>query len=835
MNPSYNPELIEPKWQKVWEEKKIFKAEPHSSKKKYYCLEMFPYPSGRIHMGHVRNYSMGDVVARYKRMKGYNVLHPMGWDSFGMPAENAAIENKTHPAKWTFENIDYMRSQLKKMGFSYDWDREVATCKPEYYRWEQQIFLEMFEKGVAYKKRSFVNWCDKCQTVLANEQVEQGACWRCGTIVRQRPLDQWFFKITDYAAELLQETYHLPGWPERVLIMQREWIGESHGATIRFPLEEGAHAKERFIEVFTTRPDTLYGTTFMSFAAEHPWVRELSKGTPQEREVKIFIDKVAKMDRETRLTGEYEKEGVFTGAYCLNPLTGRRMPIYAANFVLMEYGTGAVMAVPAHDQRDFEFAKKYKLPIVVVILPASGFAGAPMPPGELPVGLDPLTMREAYEEPGFLVNSGKFNGMSSEHAKEEIVRYLEEKKAGHKTTTYKLRDWGISRQRYWGTPIPILYCPHCGTVPVPQKDLPIVLPTNVEFTGEGGSPLLRVKEFLQTKCPQCGGDAKRETDTMDTFVESSWYFLRYCSPHQDQGPFDRQEVAYWMVDESGEVGVDQYIGGIEHAVLHLLYARFFTKVLRDLGYLDKNLKEPFKNLLTQGMVIKDGSKMSKSKGNVVDPNYLIEKYGADTARVFSLFAAPPEKDLEWNDAGVEGAYRFLGRIYRLVNNWTPEDDVKNQPHKDVLMRNKTIKKVTEDLEKFHFNTAIAAIMEYLNHLQKLLPKVSRMDLESMILLLSPFAPHFAEELWEFLGHKTLASETPWPAYDEAVLEKVESVTLVLQVNGIVRGTLQVAPGLTEEEARDVARRDEKVQKYLLNKNVVKTIYVPNRLINLVVV
>ncbi len=877
MNSSYDPKFIEPKWQKVWEEKKVFKAEPNPSKKKYYCLEMFPYPSGRIHMGHVRNYSIGDVVARYKRMKGYNVLHPMGWDSFGMPAENAAIENKTHPAKWTFENIDSMRAQLKKMGFSYDWDREVATCKPEYYRWEQQIFLEMFEKGLAYKKRSFVNWCEKCQTVLANEQVEQGMCWRCGAGVQQRPLDQWFFKITDYAAELLQETYHLPGWPERVLIMQREWIGESHGATIRFNVEgpppsplagegrgEGTNGEACFIEVFTTRPDTLYGTTFLSLAAEHPWVRELSRGTPQEKEVKIFVARVAKMDRETRLKGEYEKEGVFTGVYGINPLNGRRLPIYAANFVLMEYGTGAVMAVPAHDQRDFEFAKKYKLPIVVVIQPVNSPAPAKpdarIPPIELPTGLDPLTMREAYEEAGFLVNSDKFNGMPSEHVKGEIVRYLEEKGIGYKTTTYKLRDWGISRQRYWGAPIPILYCPHCGTVPVPKKDLPVVLPTDVEFTGEGGSPLLKVREFLHAKCPKCGGDAKRETDTMDTFVESSWYFLRYCTvsprpakpepglqsggesslppiPPIDsiQKVFDKASISYWMKADNTHWGVDQYIGGIEHAVLHLLYSRFFTKVLRDLGYVDKEIREPFLNLLTQGMVIKDGSKMSKSKGNVVDPNYLIEKYGADTARIFSLFAAPPEKDLDWNDAGVEGAYRFLGRVYRLVNNWTVDDDVKDPPHRDLLMRNKTIKKVTEDLEKFHFNTAIAAIMEYLNHLQKSLPKVARLDLEAMILLLSPFAPHFAEELWEFLGQKTLVSETAWPTYDEAVLEKVASVTLVLQVNGIVRGTIEVTPGLTEDEARDAARRDEKVQKYLLNKKVVKTIYVPNRLINLVAV
>ena len=534
MNPQYDPNLIESKWQKIWEDRKTFQATEDPAKKKYYCLEMFPYPSGRIHMGHVRNYSIGDVVARYKRMRGYNVLHPMGWDSFGMPAENAAIENKTHPAKWTFQNIDTMREQLKKMGFSYDWGRETATCAPEYYRWEQQIFLRMFEKGLAYKKKSFVNWCDHCRTVLANEQVDQGRCWRCGFLVEQKPLEQWFFKITAYAKELLEETYRLAGWPERVLTMQREWIGESEGAVIRFPIEPSpAHSNRdkqgpspaggegaQCIEVFTTRPDTLYGATFMSLAAEHPLVIALSKGTSQEKEVKRFVDRVAKIDRAKRRTQDYEKEGVFTGAYCLNPLSGRRMPIYAANFVLMEYGTGAVMAVPAHDQRDFEFAKKYQIPIVAVIQPSA--------PGSLNP-LDPLTMKEAYVEPGIMVNSDRFDGIPSEQAKTDIVRLLEEKGGGAKATSYKLRDWGISRQRYWGAPIPIVYCPTCGMVPVPEKDLPVVLPTNVEFTGEGGSPLTKVKEFLQVPCPRCQAIAKRETDTMDTFVESSWYFLRYCS------------------------------------------------------------------------------------------------------------------------------------------------------------------------------------------------------------------------------------------------------------------------------------------------------------------
>ncbi len=814
----YDPKLIEPQWQKIWEDQKTFRATENPSPKhpqgKYYCLEMFPYPSGRIHMGHVRNYSIGDVISRFKRMQGYNVLHPIGWDSFGMPAENAAIENKTHPAQWTLQNIDSMRVQLKKMGFSYDWDREVATCLPEYYRWEQKIFLQMLEKGLVYKKKSFVNWCEKCETVLANEQVKDGLCWRCETQVEQRSIDQWFFKITAYAQELLEGTDKLPGWPDRVLTMQREWIGQSEGAEIEFIIE-GEEGKT--IKVFTTRPDTLYGTTFLSLAAEHPLVKELSKGKPQERDVKIFVDKVAKMDRTKRLKENYEKEGVFIGVYCLNPLNGRRMPIYAANFVLMEYGTGAVMAVPAHDQRDFEFAKKYQIPIVVVIQSAAIET------------LDPLTMKEAYIDPGILVNSDQFSGMPSEIAKKEISRFLEEKGFGKKTVTYKLRDWGISRQRYWGTPIPVLHCPHCGIVPVSEKDLPVLLPTDVEFTGKGGSPLARVKGFLKATCPQCQGEARRETDTMDTFVESSWYFLRYCSSHFDQGPFDPKAVSYWM-------NVDQYIGGIEHAVLHLLYSRFFTKVLRDLGYIPKDLSEPFQNLLTQGMVIKDGSKMSKSKGNVVDPDALIKKYGADTARIFSLFAAPPEKDLEWSEKGVEGSYRFLGRFYRLVHRWTPDQDIPDIRVKKeiVFLRHRTIKKVTDDLEKFHFNTAISTIMEYLNALQKEFPKISRKDMETLVLLLTPFAPHVSEELWRNLEHQELASVTPWPIYDEDILGKVDSVKIIVQVNGVMRTSVGVSHGSTQEEVASLAHKDEKIQKYLLNKNIVKIIFVPERLLNFVV-
>ncbi len=814
----YEPKFIEPKWQEIWENRNAFKSFEDPSKKKFYCLEMFPYPSGRIHMGHVRNYSIGDAIARFKKMRGYNVLHPIGWDSFGMPAENAAIERKTHPATWTLSNIEAMKVQFKKMGFSYDWDREVATCLPEYYRWEQKMFLEMFEKGLVYKKKSFVNWCPKCETVLANEQVEDGGCWRCSSPVEQKPLEQWFFKITAYAQELLDDTYKLGGWPERVLTMQREWIGKSEGAEIDFEVE-GKNGQK--IKVFTTRPDTLFGATFMSIAAEHPMVLELSKGTEQERPVKSFAEKVAKMDRAQRLTQDYEKEGVFTGSYCLNPVNGRRLPIYAANFVLADYGTGAVMAVPAHDQRDFEFSKKYKLPIEVVIQAA----------GER---LDPLTMKEAYVDAGLLVNSGTFTGLGSEIAKKEIVKHLEAKGVGKGTVNFKLRDWGISRQRYWGAPIPMIQCPHCGIVPVPERELPVLLPTDVEFTGQGGSPLKQVKGFVDVTCPKCQGAARRETDTMDTFVESSWYFLRYVSARKNDGAFDKEAVRYWFRNADGTFGVDQYIGGIEHAVLHLLYSRFFTKALRDLGYLPEGMREPFSNLLTQGMVIKDGAKMSKSKGNVVDPDYLIEKYGADTARLFSLFAAPPEKDLDWSDQGVEGASRFLGRLYRLVHNWTADDDVKD-PKKDLVrLRNKTIKKVTEDLERFHFNTAIATLMEYLNALQKETPKIPRADIESLVLLIAPFAPHIAEELWQHLGHEELIAHAAWPDYDATILDAVDSVKLVVQVNGVVRATLEVSPGLSQDEASMAARRDPKVQKHLQDKTLAKTIFVPNRLINFVV-
>ena len=818
----YNPREVEEKWQQQWEEAKTFTVTEDLEKQKYYLLEMFPYPSGRIHMGHVRNYSIGDVVGRFKRMRGFNVLHPMGWDAFGMPAENAAIQNKSHPAKWTYENIAYMRGQLKKMGLSYDWGRELATCDVEYYRWEQKIFLEMYEKGLAYKKTSFVNWCPKCETVLANEQVEDGSCWRCDSEVNQKELDQWFFRITDYAEELLDWTNRLPGWPERVLVVQRNWIGKSFGSEIDFPVEGNTEP----IKVFTTRQDTVYGATFMSLAPEHPRVQTLT--TPDRKaEVDAFIEKVKKTDRIKRTAEDFEKEGVFTGSYCINPLTKVRMPIYLANFVLMDYGTGAVMAVPTHDQRDFEFARKYALPLQVVI----------QPEGET---LDPVSMTAAFTEVGVLVNSSQFDGQRSDSAKEAIADFLEQQGIGKKTVNFRLRDWGISRQRYWGNPIPIIYCDACGVVPVPDKDLPVRLPMDVEFTGEGGSPLAKVDSFVNVPCPLCGQPGRREADTMDTFVQSSWYFLRYCCPDLADGPLDSKRVDYWM-------SVDQYIGGIEHAVMHLLYARFFTKVLRDLGYI--TCDEPFTKLLTQGMVIKDGAKMSKSKGNVVDPNALIDRYGADTARLFSLFAAPPEKDLDWSDQGVDGSFRFLNRVWKLVHDRL--DLIKNSGKVNLsaltneersLRRavHKTIRKVTEDIEeRFHFNTAIAAVMELLNVLQSTelstpqFGAVMKEALGSMVQMLAPFVPHVTEELWQRMGHGTPLSETPWPDYDrEAVVD--DEALVVIQVNGKLRSKFTVPAGTDEETMKTIALADEKVQPFMEGKQVRKVICIPGKLVNIVV-
>ncbi len=850
MENQYIPENVEAKWQKFWAQNQSFKADTQTEKQKYYLLEMFPYPSGRIHMGHVRNYAIGDVVARFKRLQGFNVLHPMGWDAFGMPAENAAIEHGTHPGKWTYENIDSMRVQLKRIGLSYDWSREFATCDLDYYRWEQLIFLKMYEQGLAYKKTSHVNWCEDCQTVLANEQVEDGCCWRCHNQVVQKELDQWFFRITKYADELLDETWNLKGWPEKVLAMQRNWIGKSYGCEIEFAVK-GTEGK---VKVFTTRPDTLCGATFMSLAPEHPLVKTLVTDD-QRTEVEAFIDEVSRQDKIDRTSGELEKKGVFTGSYCINPLNGEELPIFLANFVLMDYGTGAVMAVPAHDQRDFEFARKYHLPVKVVIQPEGD-------------SLTADTLEEAMTGAGLLVNSGQFDGVPNEEAKEKIASFLDERGQGRLTVNYRLRDWGVSRQRYWGTPIPVIYCQHCGTVPVPEKDLPVQLPMDVEITGEGGSPLARHQDFLTVDCPTCGAPARRESDTFDTFVESSWYFARYACPQYAEAPLDSQEANYWL-------SVDQYIGGIEHAVMHLLYARFFTKVLRDLGLVD--VSEPFTNLLTQGMVCKetqrcdehgwlypeqveDGKctrcgqsvalgrteKMSKSKKNVVDPNQLIAKYGADTARLFSLFAAPPEKDLEWNEQGVEGCYRFLGRIWRavhdnleLIGKGQNQDSLKDISSELRRKTHQTIKKVTEDVDgRFHFNTAIASVMELVNAIygcdrNKENPAVLREAIESVVRLLSPFVPHICEELWQRLGYEGGIEAQGWPVWDAEALVTSE-VELVVQVNGKVRGKIKVAADSDNTLLEQAALAEPNVARFVEGKQVRKIICVPGRLINVVV-
>jgi leucyl-tRNA synthetase len=824
MERKYNPGAIERKWQEYWDKEKLFNVKLDTAKKKYYLLEMFPYPSGRIHMGHVRNYSIGDVVARFRMMQGYNVLHPMGWDAFGMPAENAAIKHGEHPAAWTRNNISEMKRQLRSMGFSYDWTRELATCDPSYYKWEQWLFVRMLEKGLVYRKKSMVNYCVPCQTVLANEQVEDGACWRCGTPVEQREQDGWFFRITGYAQELLDWCDRLPGWPEKVLIMQRNWIGRSEGARILFDLEAGGDP----IEVFTTRPDTLHGATFMSLAPEHPLCRRLSAGTPQEKAVKDFVNRIAAQDWQARIGETAEKEGVFTGAYCLNPLTGWRMPIYVANFVLYEYGTGAVMAVPAHDQRDFEFAKKYGLDIVVVI----------QPEGQQ---LDPSAMEQAYVDEGKLVNSLEFNGMDNVPAMKAIAAKLSSMSKGGVTVNFRIRDWGISRQRYWGAPIPIIHCADCGAVPVPDADLPVVLPTDIEFPRSGRSPLPDLDWWVNAPCPRCGKPARRETDTMDTFVESSWYFDRYACPSYDTGIIDSEADAYWLP-------VDQYIGGVEHAILHLLYSRFFTKVLRDLGI--KRWDEPFTNLLTQGMVIKDGAKMSKSKGNVVDPEDLINKYGADTVRLFCLFAAPPERDLEWTSEGVDGSARFLNRVWNLVyqhKDRKPATFGSEADEKAKALRrltHKTIKKVTEDVDsRFHFNTAVSAIMEMSNELSKVTPKAADASADvasalgeavrTMVILLSPFVPHVAEELWETLGGKPGMVRLTWPTFDPAFLEQ-EEILIVVQVNGKKRGEILVPADATEDRIKARAMEEPNVKKYFDGKTVRKVVVVPGRLVNVVV-
>lgn len=821
----YDFKNIEEKWQKKWEDVGEFKInEEDNGKPKYYALEMFPYPSGNLHMGHVRNYSIGDVVARYKKMQGYNVLHPMGWDSFGLPAENAAIKNGLDPAEWTWSNIDNMRGQLKRLGFSYDWDREVATAKPDYYKFTQWMFEQLYKHDLAYKKKSYVNWCPSCKTVLANEQVVNGKCERCKSEVGKKDLEQWFFKITDYAQRLLDDIDKLGGWPDKVKSMQTNWIGRSEGAEIRFKIE----GKEKELTVYTTRPDTIFGVSYMVIAPEHPVVDELIKGSETEAECREFIKKVQNQSEIMRSATDTEKEGVFTGTYLVHPFTGEKIPLYLANYVFLDYGTGIVMGVPAHDQRDFDFAKKYNLPIKIVIQPENQ-------------NMKSEDMTEAFAAEGIMENSGQFNGMDSKEALAEIIKYIDEKGIGEKKVNFRLRDWLISRQRYWGAPIPVVYCEKCGEVLVPEEQLPVILPENVEFTGQGKSPLSECDEFVNTTCPKCGGPAKRETDTMDTFVCSSWYYLRYCDPHNDKMPFDKEKTDYWM-------NVDQYIGGVEHAILHLLYSRFFTKALHDFGYL--SCEEPFENLLTQGMVLKDGTKMSKSLGNVVSPEEIIEKYGADTARLFILFAAPPERDLDWNDTAVEGAYRFLNRVWRavedlksfVIDNTSDMSDLNDDDKKLRLAVHTTIKKVTADCERFSFNTAISSVMEMVNALYVYKEKVNKENynksviteaLESLVILLCPFVPHITSELWEILGKETDLTNQSWPEYDESALV-VDEIEIVLQINGKIRDKLKINPDMSPDEMKELALGSGKIQELIDGKEIVKCIAVPKKLINIVV-
>ncbi|KPJ69350.1 leucine--tRNA ligase [candidate division WOR-1 bacterium DG_54_3] len=824
----YQPAKIEPKWQTSWEKKKLYQTPDKSDKPKYYDLVMFPYPSGNLHMGHVRNYAIGDVIARYKKMKGFHVLHPIGWDAFGLPAENAAIERGIHPLEWTSKCIERMTKQLKRLGISYDWDREVATCKEDYYQWTQWLFLKFLEKGLAQRKKAMVNWCPKCETVLANEQVKEDKCWRCDTLVEEKALEQWFLKITDYSERLLNDLEKLKGWPEPVKIMQKNWIGKSRGVEITFktltptpsPSGRGDTSRSlsgvRALEIYTTRPDTLFGVTYMVLAPEHRLVDELTRGTKFEKEVKAFKEKVRHEPLHEREESS-GKEGVFTGAYAINPANNEEVPIWISDYVLMEYGTGAVMAVPAHDQRDFEFAKAHNLPIKVVIKPKNE-------------DLQPEGMEKAFVDEGIMVNSAQFNGLPSAEGLKNIGDWLVSKRVGKWQTNYKLRDWLISRQRYWGAPIPIIYCQKCGTIPVPEKDLPVKLPKNVKFTGKGASPLTQVKEFVEVKCPKCGTAAKRETDTMDTFICSSWYFLRYCDAKNDNKAFEIDKLKYWLP-------VDQYIGGIEHAILHLLYTRFFIKSLCDMGVVP--VDEPFSKLLTQGMVIKDGAKMSKSKGNVVDPDHIVEKYGADTARLFILFASPPERELEWSDKGVEGCYRFLNRVWRLVSQSAsrPVNQSKKQADRQTGRQvdkklHQTIKAVTEDIERFSFNTAIAKLMEFTNELSRVEEGLGLEPIQALLLMLSPFAPYLTEELWQKLGDKESIHLEPWPSYDPK-LAKEEELTIVIQVNGKIRDTILVPAEASDEEIKEKALQSEKAKNFIAGKKIVKTIVVPKKLINIV--
>lgn len=802
----YNFKKIEDKWQKKWAENNQYKTDTaNSSKPNYYTLEMFPYPSGNIHMGHVRNYSIGDVVARFKKMEGYNVLHPMGWDSFGLPAENAAIKHGIHPHKWTMENIEDMKEQLKLLGLSYDWEREIATSTPEYYRFTQEIFLKFLEAGLAYKKKSFVNWCPSCETVLANEQVVGGQCERCDAVVVKKDLEQWYFKTTEFAEELLNDLDTLEGWPEKVKIMQRNWIGKSNGAELVFDVE----GTDKAMTVYTTRPDTIYGVTFMVLAPESDLVKQLVQGTEYEADIDAFIQKMHTKTEIERTASDVEKEGMFIGRYVINPVNGKKIPIWIANYVLADYGTGAIMAVPAHDDRDKDFAEKFRLDIIPVI-----------------------------DEDNKMINSEEFNGMDASQAFDEIVEKLAKNNRGKKTVNYRLRDWLLSRQRYWGVPIPVVYCDDCGIVPVDKKDLPVLLPTDVEFTGKGESPLTTSKEFATTPCPHCGKESRREVDTMDTFVDSSWYYLRYIDPKNTKEPFSKEMVNKWMP-------VDQYIGGVEHAIMHLLYSRFFIKAFKSMGMVD--FDEPFKNLLTQGMVLMDGSKMSKSKGNTVSPIEIINKYGADTARLFVLFAAPPERDLDWSEQGVEGCFKFINRVYRLVDELADitksNAEIKAVTKEDKAMRlviHSTLKKVTNELsEKFGFNTAIAALMELINEMYKYKESNTKNDgiiregVETIVTILSPFAPHVGEELWTMIGKKVSVFDINWPKFDPKALVQDE-IEVIIQVNGKLRDRISMDANMSKDDMEKVALQSEKVQSLIKGKNVIKIIAVPNKLVNIVV-
>ncbi len=810
----YNHKNIEEKWQKKWQQEKTFKTDNKFTKEKYYLLEMFPYPSGKLHMGHVRNYTIGDSLARVLRKKGYQLMYPMGYDAMGLPAENAAIEGNTRPDQWTSKCIADMVEQQKRMGLSYDWDRLVNTSSPDYYKWNQWIFLKMLKRGLAYKKKAAINWCSKCNTTLANEQVEDGKCWRCSTKVELKIKKQWYFNITRYAQELLEGLEDLDGWPSAVKLQQKNWIGRSTGAVINFKIEN----KDKIIPVFTTRPDTLYGSTFLLMAAHHPDVMEIA--TKNRSKIKEFIDETAAEEAQNK--DIKDKRGVYLGVDAVNPVNGKKIPVYVANFVFMEYGTGAIMCVPAHDQRDYKFAKKYNLDITEVIHGKENFE----------------KLSGAYTGEGKLVNSGKFNGLDSETARDKITEYLNKKGEGEKSVQYKLRDWLISRQRYWGTPIPVIYCEDCGTVPVREDELPVELPKDVEFTGRG-NPLKTSDSFQNAVCPKCGSKANRETDTMDTFVDSSWYFLRYINPENHQKPFNQEDVNNWLP-------VDQYIGGIEHAVMHLLYARFFTRVLRDMNLLD--FSEPFKNLLCQGMVLKDGTKMSKSLGNVVDPQKIIEKYGADTARLFILFAAPPEKDLDWSDEALLGSYRFIKRVWNLVEKEKKsrpmqdliagQVDVKSLPDEFRFFIHHTIKEVSEDIvESQHFNTAIAKIMEFLNKIKNYDPEsVQRaIGIKTMVSLLSPFIPHAANQMWENLGFKKSLDKVEWPSSDKKVLDnKKPDIELPVTVNGKLRAKLKVSPDIDKQEALKLAKKHEKIVPYIQDGQIIKKIYVPQKIINLVI-